>query len=165
MVTRSYSSHPFLCALAETDEQISLLNRFLQSTSSTYSFQSWFLTVVQECPKETAACSHKEKIHTLMIHCPMSYTQQVGNTMLTGSWRFCFIEFTNNRPCLQCKLPCMFTNNNKDQSEWRILGYTVYNNHPYPQALPSELDDYSQAALALFSGPRPASRCLILQAT
>ena len=37
------------------------------------------------------------------------------------------------------------------------LGYTVYNNHPYPQALPLDLDDYSQAALASFPGPRPAS--------
>ena len=27
--------------------------------------------------------------------------------------------FTNNIPCLQCKLLGVFTNNNKDQSEWR----------------------------------------------
>ena len=47
--------------------------------------------------------------------------------MLTGSCRFCFmynrsckIMFTNNIPCLQYKLSCMFTNNNKDQSGWRI---------------------------------------------
>ena len=26
--------------------------------------------------------------------------------------------FTNNIPCLQCKLPCIFTNNNKDQAGW-----------------------------------------------
>ena len=28
--------------------------------------------------------------------------------------------FTNNILCLQYKLPCVFTNHNKDQSEWRI---------------------------------------------
>ena len=74
--------------------------------------------------------------------------------VLTGSCRFCFIYnrsckimFTNNISCLQYKLSCMFTNNNKDnQSGWRImhvsLGFMVYNNHPCPRASASELDGY-----------------------
>ena len=48
-------------------------------------------------------------------------------------------------PCVQCKLPCVFTNNNKDQSGWRIqhimhgnLRFTDYNNHPCPLAPPSD---------------------------
>ena len=45
--------------------------------------------------------------------------------IMRKSCRFCFIsqEVVNNvsyrLPCLQCKLPCMFTNNNKEQSGWR----------------------------------------------
>ena len=43
--------------------------------------------------------------------------------MLTGSCRFCFIyhKLSYKLPCLQCKLPCVFTNNNKDQSGWSIV--------------------------------------------
>ena len=40
--------------------------------------------------------------------------------------------FTNNVACLQWKLSCVFTNNNKDQSEWRIWQGFMVHKQPSP---------------------------------
>ena len=86
---------------------------------------------------ETMVCSYPQgstRIATWRAEYVLYYRALVSmvnvgtiSIILTGSCRFCFtynrsckIMFTNNIPCLQYKLSCMFTNNNKDQSGWRI---------------------------------------------
>lgn len=46
---------------------------------------------------------------------------QVGNSLHTGNYRFCFRLLKKVSYQLQCKLPCVYTDNNEDQSDQRFI--------------------------------------------